>query len=920
MPRLNKQQILRQKQTALEASVATCDPHNIPANLFEDVLEFLTYCGDSPCLAHWVKNTYLAWGKIQPPCPDPIPLVSVIIPCHNYARYLRESVESVLMQTMPNWEIIIINDGSTDNTAEVAAKILEDFPGHKIRFFTQECRGIVQPRNRGVTLARGEFILPLDADDLIAPSFLEKTVAVLQKDASLGYVGTKALFFGSSNKVWPLEPFIPLALLTTNQQTNTTLYRKKMWKEVGGYEPRMVHGYMDWEFWIRCTKAGWIGVQLEEPLFLYRRKEDSVVMQAKKRDILIKEQIIRLHPEIYDAAKLTTVGDEINNKNWIPPDLLRSPLQIPPGPGQKPRPTPFSVGEYLSLQQFKRILLNRLAEIFPEHTFIFMGKEAGNGVAASFPQFFSLLSKKINALIAANKYEEAGGLALRLLSRYPLDRSGIIKALQTISSTLNTQESYEAGKLYFSIFSDDEMADCLGQLLYRVIPAKDSLPNLGLLEGAVQLTKNRPEIKTDLEKMKERLGIEPNVNPNPSPSVWYVADELARDGNVNGVKRARFMTLSSLLRGATGPEIHVFTPLYANIAEAIALFYDKLVRINPAEGYRLPYWHCTRDVADSVCVISPSQVEPDAIVTEGVRLDAYNYMKSLKYKFSTPMIFMHHTSPEQYKNTFTDMTMFPELLEALDAYEYNVCVSRNVIEEWKRIQSLSSKRWEYIPNCAPDEEDAKVLLQISKKEMRRKLRLPEEPFIGLCLASVQARKGQDVLLRQLREVVKRLPDALFLFVGPILWQWEGQNIINYAQSNFSVKNVQFLGPRENPLEYILASDCLVLPSREEALPLTILEAMLLARPVVASDVNGIPELVVPEETGLLFSHNTPQDLGRHILRLASDMQLAESMGAAGQKRYFENFSRERHAARWRAFLLGLTAKNFIINKKSVHEC
>ena len=895
---------LDRKKKKLERAVASCGLNNISEGVFEDVLEFLTYYGESAPLANWVKDVYLSQGVIQEPCVDLPPLVSIIIPCHNYGHYLRDCVESVLMQTMTNWEIIIVDDGSVDDTPEVAGKILSDYPNHRIRYFSQECRGIVQPRNRGVTLAKGEFILPLDADDLIAPTFLERTLAVLKDNEKLGYVSTRALFFGSSNKIWPSEPFVPLALLVTNQQVNTTLYRKAMWKDIGGYEKEMIHGYMDWEFWIHCTKAGWVGTQLEAPLFLYRRKDDSVVMKAKQRDINIKTQIAHLHPEIYDPAKLATAGDDLNKKNWIPPSVLRNPLLIPPYPGAKPEPAPLSLSEYMSLQTYRRVTLNALSAIYPNHAMIFMGKDAGRGAMDAFTHFFELLSQKINTMVMSGKSEEASAMAMQLLARYPLYKDAVVKALSVISK-VEPQASYQAGKFYFSIFvGDNEMSACLGKLVHNMILREDNLHNLGLLEGAAQFAPQEQAIKDELAAMKERLGFGvEKTGKTTFPSVWYVTDGFGYGhGGINGASLARTMTLSSILQNKEGVRVCIITPLHEDIAELIAAFYSKLEKIDPSGNYRIPEWHCTVNSSGKAGFVAPISSDPSCIITEGVRLSAYNYLKTLPVDEKKSKIFIHHTSPEQFKDTFTGKDMFPELLKALNFYEYNVCVSSNVMDEWKQIDGLIEKKWIYIPNCAPNEENAARILQKSKKEVRLSLGLPENSFIGLCLASVQVRKGQDVLLRQLHIVIEKMPDALFLFVGPVLWDWQGKSIVDYAKRNFTTKNVRIIGPKQNSMDYIHAADCLILPSREEALPLTILEAMLLGKPSVASDVNGIPELIVPEETGLLFSHNAPEDLAGHIIRLGADPFLAEQMGKTAQARYFEKFSRKHHVARWRELL------------------
>lgn len=287
-----------------------------------DVIFFLKNIGESAPLTKLLLDSYLSFQNDYLTSKNKI-ITSVIIPCHNYGLYLRDAVLSVLHQTFPYFEIIIVNDGSEDNSHSVATKILSDFPDHHISYVNQPHSGIVQPRNRGVGMARGNYILPLDADDMIAPQFLEKTVAYLDSHPSHGYVSTKALFFGDVNKIWPRDDFHHINLFATNQQTNTTLYRKEMWEDIGGYDERMIHGYMDWEFWIRATKFGWIGHQLDEPLFFYRRKSNSVVMKAKKNDVEIKSQIMKLHPEVYLADLIDLTDPELHRKNWIPPRLIK---------------------------------------------------------------------------------------------------------------------------------------------------------------------------------------------------------------------------------------------------------------------------------------------------------------------------------------------------------------------------------------------------------------------------------------------------------------------------------------------------------------------------------------------------------------------------------------------------------------------
>jgi glycosyltransferase involved in cell wall biosynthesis len=112
-------------------------------------------------------------------------LVSVIIPAYNAASFIEETVQSVCRQTYQRWEIIIVNDGSTDGTAE----IINSFNDTRIVSINQENAGVAAARNKGLLHATGEFIVFFDADDLMSPHFLSVRVNVLQRDRETGYVG-----------------------------------------------------------------------------------------------------------------------------------------------------------------------------------------------------------------------------------------------------------------------------------------------------------------------------------------------------------------------------------------------------------------------------------------------------------------------------------------------------------------------------------------------------------------------------------------------------------------------------------------------------------------------------------------------------------------------------------------------------------
>lgn len=128
--------------------------------------------------------------------------VAVIVPCYNHAHYLPETIASVAGQTFADWEIVIINNGSTDTTDEVARQLITRFKPRHIRLISQSAGGPGAGRNTGMQATHAPFLLPLDADDLLDARFLEKTVPLLERNPGLGFVSTNVRFFGSEQGSW----------------------------------------------------------------------------------------------------------------------------------------------------------------------------------------------------------------------------------------------------------------------------------------------------------------------------------------------------------------------------------------------------------------------------------------------------------------------------------------------------------------------------------------------------------------------------------------------------------------------------------------------------------------------------------------------------------------------------------------------
>jgi FkbM family methyltransferase len=232
------------------------------------------------------------------------PLVSVIIPCYNQAHFLSDAVISVVKQTYLNWECIIVNDGSPDNTSDIARQLIAKHSGKNIRLLGKPNGGLSDARNAGIAEARGKYILPLDSDDLIHPQMLEKTVTVLESQTEFSFAYTDQIYFGAEEKQVRCLEYDFKTHLAKNYFAYCTLYLRTVWETVGGYKTSMKWGYEDWEFWISCGEKGFVGRRVPELLFYYRVKENSMVTQAREHDAELKAQIILNHPELYTPENI----------------------------------------------------------------------------------------------------------------------------------------------------------------------------------------------------------------------------------------------------------------------------------------------------------------------------------------------------------------------------------------------------------------------------------------------------------------------------------------------------------------------------------------------------------------------------------------------------------------------------------------
>lgn len=198
--------------------------------------------------------------------------VSVIMPCYNDGQYIQEAIQSVKEQTYPNWELIIVDDGSDD--ADTVCMI-ENIHDPQISVFHSQHLGPAGARNYGIERATGKYILPLDSDDWIDRTYMEKAVQILEKSPKIGIVYCKAELFGEKSGPWDLPDYSFQAMLLDNIIFVTALFYREDWKKAGGFRTSMAAGMEDYDFWLSIIEAGKEVCQIPEVLFHYRIKPVS---------------------------------------------------------------------------------------------------------------------------------------------------------------------------------------------------------------------------------------------------------------------------------------------------------------------------------------------------------------------------------------------------------------------------------------------------------------------------------------------------------------------------------------------------------------------------------------------------------------------------------------------------------------------
>lgn len=267
--------------------------------------DFYLAFGGSHKLAIIFKKSLLVPVR-KNPLNDNCPLVSVVIPLYNQKIYLPEAVESVINQSYPKWELIIVNDGSTDDSLAAAHYLAKKYQNYSVRILNHDNKGKGFTRNRGIRESSGKYICVLDADDMLAPTYLSEAVNILNKSHDTGWVTPLTLQFGEANQIFYHFDFDLCEMLKICPSPVTSIFRRSLWEEVKEFDETMIDRE-DWEFWIKAAECGWTSKHTEDIQFLYRIQPKRF---GEKNNINIqsKSQIVKKHPWWFNSFPPATMN------------------------------------------------------------------------------------------------------------------------------------------------------------------------------------------------------------------------------------------------------------------------------------------------------------------------------------------------------------------------------------------------------------------------------------------------------------------------------------------------------------------------------------------------------------------------------------------------------------------------------------
>lgn len=287
---------------------------------------------------------------------------------------------------------------------------------------------------------------------------------------------------------------------------------------------------------------------------------------------------------------------------------------------------------------------------------------------------------------------------------------------------------------------------------------------------------------------------------------------------------------------------------------------------------------------------------PDLVI-----INSYGYYLLNGFDFSTiKSTFISHGSVDSSKLSKDPRYNVINTILLMEKFDNIIYVSDIVKQQWSKYAQIKNKKSFYIPNCA-NEITAQILTKIEKKNIAAKINFNQDRFNIVCVANIGFGKGQDLIINNFSKYIKQLPGVVFHFIGDYSDEFGAKLIKTISKSKLN-DYIIFHGVKKNAMDYIYAANLFILPSRGEAFPLVVLEAMILKTPIIASAIGGIPEMIEDGISGLLFEAGETTELWSSIIRLFSSEALRIKLSENALTKYISCFSRTQQVHRFKEYL------------------
>jgi hypothetical protein len=307
-------------QLDLDAVAAIEIPQPVPLTLWEDVLDAVRAAGRADlepaveaAVSRGKKRLRLPPGYRRRSSPRPSPTVrtAVIVPVWRQSQYLASAVRSALDQEIESGVgVVIVNDGCPDPGSHRIAQTLRDADPDRIAYLHLPNEGLSAARNAGIRRAFArwphvEAVFPLDADNMLSPQTLAKLWELLTARPEASWASPVLELFGTEEGEWSMpEPYLAYRQLFTNQSDAGSLIRRRVFEAGIVFDETMREGFEDWEFFLQATLAGFRGAQAGRCGFRYRRRPDSMLVQAQPQAERIEAEMRRRHQSAYRPGEL----------------------------------------------------------------------------------------------------------------------------------------------------------------------------------------------------------------------------------------------------------------------------------------------------------------------------------------------------------------------------------------------------------------------------------------------------------------------------------------------------------------------------------------------------------------------------------------------------------------------------------------